>query len=48
MKLTSFFLGRTIENYAKWMLDSERTFTIKVRSAWTVFESLLASAVIWI
>ena len=33
MKLTTFFLGRTIENWAKRMLDSEKTFRIKVRSA---------------
>ena len=30
------------------MLDSERTFTTKVMSRWTVFEILLASAVICI
>ena len=30
------------------MLDFERTFKIKVRSAWTVFEILLTSAVIYI
>ena len=28
------------------MLDSERTFQIKVRSRWTVFKILLTSAVI--
>ena len=28
------------------MLDSERTFKIKVRSHWTVFEIFLTSAVI--
>ena len=30
------------------MLDSERTFKIKVKSCWTVFEVLLTSAVICI
>ena len=48
MKLTTFFLARTIENWAKRMLDSERTFKIKVRSYWTVFEISLISAVICI
>ena len=30
------------------MLDSERTFKVKARSAWTVFKILLTSAVICI
>ena len=30
------------------MLDSERTFKIKVTSSWTVFKILLTSAVIFI
>ena len=30
------------------MLDSERTFKIKVRLTWTVFEILLTSAIICI
>ena len=48
MKLTIFLLGKTIENKAKRMLDSERTFKIEVRSVWTVLEILLASAVMCI
>ena len=32
MKLTTLFLARTIESWAKWILDSERTLKIKVRS----------------
>ena len=40
MKLTTLFLRRIIENEAKWMLDSDRTFKIKARSAWTVFEKV--------
>ena len=46
MKLTTLFLGRIIENEAKWMLDSDRTFKIKARSAGTVFEKAFFSAVI--
>ena len=43
MKLTTFLLARTIENWAKLMLDSKRTFKIKVTSRWTVFRILLMS-----
>ena len=32
VKPPTFFIARTIENYAKWMLVSERTFKIKIRS----------------
>ena len=32
MKLTTLFLARTIGSWAKWILDSERTLKIKVRS----------------
>ena len=44
----TFFLVRTIESYTKWMLDSKRTFKIKVRLPWTTFEILLTSAIICI
>ena len=30
VKLTTFCLARTIENYAKWMLDFEKTIKIKI------------------
>ena len=42
MKLTTFSLARNIKNYEKRMLNSERTFEIKVRSCWAVFEILLS------
>ena len=42
MKLTTFSLARNIKNYEKRMLNSERTFEIKVRSRWAVFEILLS------
>ena len=42
MKLTTFSLARNIKNYKKRMLNSERTFEIKVRSRWAVFEILLS------
>ena len=46
VKLTTFSLVRTIKNEAKWMLNSERTFKIKEKSRWTVFEISLATTVI--
>ena len=45
MKIATFFLTRTIKNQEKRKQDSERTFKIKVRSRWTVFEISLALAV---
>ena len=48
MKLATFFLAGTMKNSLKGILDSERTFKIKVRSRWTVFENLLTSAIICI
>ena len=41
-------LVRTIESWVKWMLDSERTFKIKVSLRWTVFEISFTSAIICI
>ena len=48
MKISTFFLARTIKSLVKWILDSERTFKVKVRFHWTVFEILLTSAIICI
>ena len=44
----NIFLARTVQNQEKRMLDSEKTFEIKLRSRQTVFEILLTSAVICI
>ena len=46
MKIPIFILTRTIKSWVKWMLDSQRTFKIKIRLRWTVFEILLTSAII--
>ena len=46
MKLTTFFISRTKQIYAKTLTVSERAFKIKVMSAWTLFELFLTSAVI--
>ena len=32
VKVATLFIARSIENYAKWILDSERTFKIKATS----------------
>ena len=48
VKISTFFLARTIKSLVKWILDSERTFKVKVRFHWTVFEILLTSAIICI
>ena len=48
VKISTFFLARTIKSLVKWILDSERTFKVKVRFHWTVFEILLMSAIICI
>ena len=48
LKIPIFFLAKTIENQVKWMLDSERTFEIKLRLGWIVFEILFTSAIIYI
>ena len=46
MKLTTIFVSRTKQNYAKTLTISESTFKMKVMSPWTLFEVLVSSAVI--
>ena len=46
MKLTTFFISRTKQIYAKTLTVSESEFKIKVMSPWPLFQLLLTSAVI--
>ena len=46
MKLTTFFISRTKQIYAKTLTVSKSTFKIKTMSPWTLFEILLTLAVI--
>ena len=41
MKIPIFFLARTIESWVKWMLDSQKTFKIKLRLRWTILKFCL-------
>ena len=46
MKLTTFFISRTKQIYAKTLTISENTFKIKTMSPWALLEILLTSAII--
>ena len=43
MELTTFFISRPQQIYAKTLTISENAFKMKVMSAWTLFELLLTS-----
>ena len=45
MKLTTFSSAKKTKKETKPIRDSESTLKVKVRSSWTVFKTLLVSAV---
>ena len=46
MKLTTLFILRTKQIYAKTLTVSENAFKMKAMSSWTLFELLLTSVII--
>ena len=46
MNLTTFFISRTEQIYAKLLTASGSKFKMKVMSTWTLSEILITSAVI--